>query len=205
MLASGVRSRRAACLVHSAPTCQERCCAIFRQRAAGGSRGARGGCLRGDGCRDGVRADAAHAGAVGPRFRLAAPAGSLRSDRLSDRQRRVPRLHVALPVPVSGAGRPARRAPAPRARGEPAREAPLGGLRGGARLQSPRRARRTGGPRDSRLWRSHFVLLADDSQRRRVGAPRRGAQPDDCRRSPGDVRRCGRRRDQSRRAGSPWR
>ncbi len=44
------------------------------------------------------------------------PWSALRPGRLPARQRLVPRLHVAVPVRVPGPGRPARRAPAPRAR-----------------------------------------------------------------------------------------
>ena len=54
--------------------------------------------------------------ADGARLRLEAAAPSLRSGRLSARQRALPRLHVGLPRRVSGPRRAARCAAAPRAR-----------------------------------------------------------------------------------------
>ena len=54
------------------------------------------------------------------RLRVAPPARAVRPGRLPARQRRLPRLHVGLPVPLPGAGRPARRPGAPGARAVPA-------------------------------------------------------------------------------------
>ena len=51
----------------------------------------------------------------GARLPLASPPRALRRDRLPDGQLVVPRLHVALPLPVSGPRRAPRRPPAPRA------------------------------------------------------------------------------------------
>ncbi len=128
--------------------------------------------------------------AIRARLRVAAPAESVRSDRLSDGQRGRAPIHVAVPVQISRPDRAARRAPAPRPGRRPAHLRTHGGLPRRVHGESsgsqpgPRRARGV------RLPQLSLLLLADDPARRRTIAPDRGPyRCDRARAPPGRARR----------------
>src|SRR5690606_21020456 len=132
---------------------------------------------------------------LGSRFSVAAPAPPVRSDRLSARELVVARLPVALSVPLSRPGRPARRAPPPRARRGAASGAACGRLSAGVPGGAPGGLEGPGRTGDRGVRHAPLLRLAARPPRRRGLAAHRRPHPAGGRIPARTVAACGNRRD----------